>query len=54
MTMILGLECDSAIVIAGEQEEAAGYTAKRKVRKLKLIRGDDWAVVLGGQGIRMS
>jgi 20S proteasome alpha/beta subunit len=50
MTLIVGLKSHDSVVIAAEQEETGGITAKRTVSKLKLITGRDWAVVIGGAG----
>jgi 20S proteasome alpha/beta subunit len=50
LTLILGLKCADTVVLAAETEESVGIAAKRNVYKLKLISGDDWAIVLGGAG----
>lgn len=50
VTLIVGLQCRNAVVIAAEMEEAAGITAKRQVYKLRRISGQDWTVVVGGAG----
>jgi len=50
MTLIVGLKAEQCVVIGAEQEEIRGIIAKRSVTKLRLITGNDWAVVIGGAG----
>jgi 20S proteasome alpha/beta subunit len=50
MTLIIGLKSDDCVVLAAEQEESAGIAAKRTVNKMKLLAGDDWAIIFGAAG----
>jgi 20S proteasome alpha/beta subunit len=50
MTLAIGLHCKGSIVLAAEQEEAVGYTSKRKIQKLHLHSGKEWALGFAGSG----
>jgi len=50
LTLVVGLKCHDAVVLAAETEESVGITAKRNVYKLDRISGDDWTLVVGGAG----
>jgi 20S proteasome alpha/beta subunit len=50
MTLVVGFQCVDGVVIAGEMEEAAGFTAKRTIGKLIHLLADKWSVVIGGAG----
>jgi hypothetical protein len=50
MTLIVGLKSGDNVVIGAEQEESGGIAAKRLAKKLKLINGSGWSVVIGGSG----
>jgi 20S proteasome alpha/beta subunit len=50
MTLIVGLKCANAVILAAEMEESVGYTAKRNIYKLTHLSGDDWHVIIGGAG----
>lgn len=50
MTLIVGLKCSDGIILTAEEEEILGFTAKRKVNKLKLYTDEHWALVFAGAG----
>ncbi len=50
MTLIIGLKSSECVVVGAEQEETRGIVARGSVNKLRLITGNEWAVVIGGAG----
>jgi 20S proteasome alpha/beta subunit len=50
VTLIVGLKCSDGIVLAAEEEEASGFAAKRKVKKVKLYSDENWTLAFAGAG----